>query len=282
MKKVYLVLIGLFLFSCSENKVYEVKLKGSESMNEVFAALKKDFEEMQDSVKVSLEGGGSKTGLLAIANSETDIGLSSFGFDLDSVLGAGHGVEEQVVAFDGIVLINNEQNKIRQLTNEQINGIYSGKIADWSQLGEAEGPILPIVRDQNSGTQKLFTEYFGITHLATKAVIAKENVEIVSKVIENKNAIGFIGFAYFSIGVNDILIPSQSESDSTVNYVLPSSATITNNIYPLKRPLRIYFRNNENPGQSAFLEYLNSGRGKNVIASFDLLTNVNQQFMAEK
>lgn len=282
MKKVYLVVISFVLFSCAENKTYQVKLKGSESMNEVFAALIKDFEEIQDSVKVSLDGGGSRTGLLAIANKETDIGLSSFGFDLDSILGEGHGVKEQVVAFDGIVLVNNQENPVRQLTNEQISGIYSGRITDWSQLSEKEGPILPIVRDQNSGTQKMFTEYFGISHLATKAVVARENVEIVSKVIENQNAIGFIGFAYFSIGVNDILIPSQLGSDSTTNYVLPSSTTITNNIYPLKRPLRIYYRDSENPGQGAFLAYLNSGRGKDVIASFDLLTNVHEQFMADR
>ncbi len=223
-------------------------------------------------MKIALEGGGSQKGLDAIRNNHADIGLSSFGFNLDSLMGNDHEVIEEIMAYDGIVLINNEHNPVRKLTNQQVAEIYTGEISDWSQLGGKQGTIEPIARDENSGTQKLFTTYFGIDKLSEVTLIAHENVEIVSQVIQNPNAIGFVGFAYFSIGVNDILIPAKNGVDTT-DYVLPTHHTITRNIYPLRRSLRMYYKQKtENPGMNAFLTYLKTKRAISVIESFEVLT----------
>ena len=240
-------------------------------MHETFSALKKDFESLQDTIVIDLEGGGSRTGLNAIRNNEAEIGLSSFGFNLDSLLGVEHGVIEKVVAYDGIVLINNGLNPIKQLSNDQVNAIYTGSITDWNLIGGNPGMIKPIVRDSNSGTQRFFTEYFNIDTVADSAEIADRNVDIVAKVIENKNAIGFIGFAYFSMGVNDILIPAINPTDSLETYILPSSKTINQNTYPLKRPLRIYHTKNSSPQLSVFLNYLNTSRAASIVESFGLM-----------
>lgn len=239
-------------------------------MYETFLELKTDFEKYQDSVKVSLEGGGSRTGLMAIQSHEADMGLSSFPFDLDETLGGAHGISEKVVAYDAIVLITNQHNPITALSDEQIQGIFSGKIYDWEQLGGPKGLITPIIRDENSGTQRFFEDHFQVKALAKTAEVEAHNADIVAKVSGNNAGIGFIGFAYFTESVHNLLLHAiDSTPDGT--YVAPTHRNLENGTYPLKRGLRVYFREGQDPAVDAFLAYLNTERARMIIESYGLI-----------
>lgn len=258
---------------------YLLMLKGSESMNETFQALKEDFELRQDSIKVKIGGGGSRIGLNAIASGKADIGLSSFNFNLDSILGLNHKIAEQVVAYDGIVLVNHAENPVRQLSNDQVSGIFSGQYVDWAQLGGTPGVILPIVRDENSGTQKFFKQYFGILEVADNAMIAQENTEIVHEILGDRHSIGFIGLSYSTVGVNDILIPTGVDSSDA--FVEPSARSLIEGTYPLKRALRIYFESDITPQVKGFLTYLNSNEAKLIVERYGLIPEVGMKTKRE-
>ncbi|MFY0601821.1 MAG: substrate-binding domain-containing protein [Cyclobacteriaceae bacterium] len=274
MKTFYLLLSlpVLILFSCDSpnyHKDYVLKFKGSESMHRAFWMLKSEFEQKQDSVKIILEGGGSRTGLMAIKDGSADVGLSSYRFNLDSTLGNGHGVTERVVAYDGIILISNKRNPIQQLNNEQINMIFSGSISDWSQLGGLPGQILPIVRDENSGTQKFFQNYFNIENLNPLAEIASDNKSIVSRVNKNQNGIGFIGFGYFTERIQRLEIPTSPGHDTA--FTTPTFENLGQGKYPLRRPLQMYYKDAENPGLQAFLNFLGTREAQLIIKEEGLL-----------
>lgn len=269
MKPAVLFLILLIAFTaCNDpqSEVSQIRLKGSESMHAVFQQLKADFEKSNPEIQIILEGGGSRTGLDAIREQSADIGLSSFEFDLNKELGATSKVKEQVVAYDGIVIITNENNPLDSLTNEQVEKIYEGQISNWSELGGKSGTILPIVRDGNSGTQKFFTEHYKINGLSNTAITIDENKDIVNKVHSNVNAIGFIGFAYFSLGVHEIKLAADS-----FKFRAPTKSNLLNNSYPLKRGLRIYYNDQMSDSTKAFLVYLNSDNAKSIIESFGLI-----------
>lgn len=271
MKILYYSAILLAFYSCdtTQQKTYEpLKLKGSESMHETFDALASDFEKLQDTLKITIEGGGSRTGLMAIKESTADMGLSSFGFDLNQELGAGHQIVDKVIANDGIVIVNNESNPIDKLTDEQISAIYNGKVKDWRELGGAPGLIQPIARDSNSGTQQFFEDYFKIEGLAATTLVARENHEIVNSVYENKNSIGFIGYAYFNMLVREVSISSQQDS---VQFISPTPGNLENGTYPLKRSLHIYYRDNNDPRIRAFLRYLRTTRARQIIEGSGLI-----------
>lgn len=238
-------------------------------MHETFDALKADFEKIQDTLKLQIEGGGSRTGMMAIAEQEADIGLSSFPFDLDSIFGNGHGIDEKVVAYDGIVIIHNEANPVQELTNEQIRDIFSGTVTDWEQVGGSEGRVAPVIRDENSGTQRFFQSYFGMDDVSPLAIVSANNNDIISNVFDNKNAIGFIGYAYFSLSTKEVAIPAESPDSS---FVHPSTTNLISGKYPLKRSLRIYFKNGTKPEVQAFLTYLDSQRAKAIIEGYGLIT----------
>lgn len=279
-KSVLITFISILLLSCEWSKspqTYTLRIRGSESMHETFDALKNDFEKMQDTLTIALEGGGSRTGMMGVFENEVQIGLSSFPFNLDYILGDGHGIQEQVVAYDGIVLISNEDNPVQQLTNEQVADIFSGHITSWRELGGNTDKIVPIIRDQNSGTQQFFTNFFDIESLANSAVVAAENREIVNTVSENLSGIGFIGFTYFTQRVHNILLASPVAGDTP--FVAPSVKNLLAGSYPLKRSLRIYYKDNTDPAVSAFLTYLETSRARFVIESIGLVplqqSNVN-------
>ena len=248
-------------------------------MHETFNALKSDFEKMQDTLKIVLEGGGSRTGMMGVHENAIDIGLSSYPFNLDSILGSGHNITEQVVAYDGIVLISNELNPVQQLTNEQVTGIFSGAITDWQEIGGTAGEIQPIIRDKNSGTQQFLTNYFSIDGAANNSVVASENAEIVESVYTNPAGIGFIGFAYFTERVHNLLLPSPIAGDTP--FVAPSFKNLLAGSYPLKRSLRIYYKDATDPAVIAFLKYLKTTRARYVIESNGLVP-LQQQAMVEQ
>ena len=274
MRSIYLLIITSFLLNCEaiqENRSYDpLTLKGSESMHEVFSTLASDFQKIQDTLKINIEGGGSRTGLMAIKNSTADIGLSSFPFDLDSVLGENHTVGQRIVAYDGIVVINHLENPIIKLSDTQVSSIFSGLIKDWSEIGGEPGQIMPIIRDSNSGTQRFFAEHFKIFEVAPTAVVAGENHEIVDSVISNKNSIGYIGYAYYTAMVRNLELPSSITSDSAT-FVAPEPRFISNGSYPLKRSLRIYYNSGYDPRVVAFLKYLDSNRAREIFESYGLI-----------
>ena len=205
-------------------------------------------------------------GLMAIRDKEADIGLSSFSFDLDQELGVDHKVKTRVVAYDGIVVINHERNGINQLTKAQLARIFSGEISDWSQLGGTSGSIKPVVRDSNSGTQRLFSGYVGLNEMTSNAVIAETNREILEHIWEDPNGIGFIGLSYYAIGVKDVFLPSEH----TDTFISPTHKNIQNGSYPLRRELLVY-HNPENPAVDSFLSYLDQPRAKKVIEDMGLI-----------
>ncbi len=267
------LLISSFLSICilagcapMNSELSEVRLKGSESMHAVFTDLKKNFEKRYANIHILLEGGGSKTGLKAIKEHTADIGLSSFAFDLSEELGTDHSVTEQVIAYDGIVLITNELNPIDSLTNAQIEDIYEGQVVDWSEMGGKPGTIVPIIRDQNSGTQKFFTSHFAIESVSGSAVVLEENKDIVRQVHSNVNAIGFIGFAYFANGVHEIKLASDN-----FRFRAPTKSNLLNNSYPLKRGLRIYYKGVVDVATQTFLDYMKTPEAKLIIESYGLI-----------
>ncbi len=272
MRKLSVLLLFVAVVACSKTdpKAVRLRIKGSESMHETFFALKNDFEKMQDSVKIDLEGGGSRLGMMGVHEDAVDIGLSSFRFDLDSLLGINHNIQAATIAFDGIVLISNDSNPLQRLSNEQVSAIFEGTVTDWGQLGGLAGPIRPVIRNQNSGTQRFFTEYFGIDQVTPQAAVAKENADIVSAVSTDEQSIGFIGFAYFTASVKDLLVPSSFANKDTA-FVAPTFSNLENGSYPLKRPLQVYFKNLGNPAVDAFLAYLQTERARLVIATHGLV-----------
>ena len=102
-------------------------------------------------------------------------------------------LKEFVAAWDMIAVVVNEANGVRDLTLEQIEGIFTGDITDWSEVGGKAGKITAYTRNTSSGTYKAFQKLamnkrdYGST---TKKFTG------IEEVVNDPNGIGYVGLAY--------------------------------------------------------------------------------------
>jgi phosphate transport system substrate-binding protein len=99
----------------------------------------------------------------------------------------GFSLQEIAVAIDGIAIAVNHNLNIPGLTVNQIQGIYTGKITNWQQVGGENLPIIPITRTKEAGgTVEFFVDNvlqkanFGqnISYIATTTLALREVAKI--------------------------------------------------------------------------------------------------------
>ena len=148
-----------------------------------------------------VEGGQSDIGISGVASGRFDIGDSS----RDPLETDPKGLVFTKIARDGVCMITNNANPVSEFTQEEVEGIFTGKIRDWSEVEGAKisGPIDLFDRDGASGTQDAFQHIFlGETlKVSPSATAEASNGLEQSAVSSDKQAIGFVSFAY-TAGVN--------------------------------------------------------------------------------
>jgi phosphate transport system substrate-binding protein len=156
-----------------------------------------------------VSGGQSDIGIQGAATGRFDIGDSS----RDPLRGVDpKGLVFTKIARDGVCLISNPANRIPSLSQETIEGIFTGKIRDWSQVPnhKISGPIDLFDRDGASGTQDAFQHIFleETQRISPSATAETSNGLEQNAVKSDKQAIGFVSFAYTGgvhpIGYNGI------------------------------------------------------------------------------
>lgn len=97
----------------------------------------------------------------------------------------------QVIGKDRVVVLTHKDNKIAALSNEQLVGIFSGKIQNWKEVGGKDMPILVVWGTLIPGTNSMFTKVALGNALVTKDVLEATTAEDVKdKIKANPEAIG--------------------------------------------------------------------------------------------
>lgn len=180
--------------------------------------------------------------------------------------GAGNMIsptQEHIVAVDSLVVITHPGNPISELSIEQLAGIYSGAITNWSEVGGEDLPIKVMTRQQGSGTLSVFNSaVFGAADVNTGiGEIAEDNNTMAAAVNEDPAAIGFAGYA-FQRGAKPIsLVTSCGIATS------PDAFSAKTEEYPLQRRLYVYTRDDyKNEATDDFLNFVKSASADGVIA----------------
>ncbi len=165
------------------------------------AAYHKAFPKIQ---APSVLGGESDIGIAGVASGRFDIGDSS----RDPIRGVDpKGLVFTKIARDGVCVITNKENPVANLSQQEVEQIFTGSVRDWSQVPGAKisGPIDLFDRDGASGTQDAFQHIFlGETLKISPSATAKTSNGLEQNAVSSdKQAIGFVSFAYTS-GVNAV------------------------------------------------------------------------------
>lgn len=210
---------------CAKSKdiTGSVATDGSTSMEKVIGALGESFMEKNSKVSFTYNPTGSGSGITAVAEGTCDIGLSSRNLKDEEI---SQGLIGTTLCLDGIAVIANLSNGVKDLTLEQIASIYKGEVSDWSELGGEAGEIVVIGREAGSGTRDGFES---ITDTKDACVLRQELTstgDVIATVKSNENAIGYASLASVD----------ETVSVLSVEDVYPSSETILNGSYKIQRP----------------------------------------------
>ncbi len=144
---------------------------------------------------------------------------------------------EHVLGLDGIIVIVSPENPVAKLSLQQVQGIFSGAVSDWSQVGGRPGKINVYARDAKSGTFDTFKTLVldpGKAHLAADARRFESSNELSDNVANDADGIGFVGFAYMR---NARAVSLVNECGMTF---APSTFSVKTEEYPLSRRLFLY------------------------------------------
>lgn len=233
-----------------------VATDGSTSMEKVIGALGEAFMKANSGITFTYNPTGSGSGITAVSEGRCDIGLSSRNLKDEE---KANGLEQTVLALDGIAVIVNPQNKAEDLTLSQIADIYTGKIKNWKEVGGADAEIVLIGREAGSGTRDGFET---ITETADKCKYRQELTstgDVITTVAGNPNAIGYASLAAIKDTVKAL----------KVDGVTPTEETVKDGSYKVQRPFVLVTKKDAKlsaPAQK-FFDYATSAEVKDIISA---------------
>lgn len=239
----------------------KVVIKGSTTVLPITMKAIEAFKSVKPAIGISVEGSGSGNGIKALLDGTCDIANSSREMkpeEKEKGKSAKMKIKEITVAYDMIVPVVHPSNKVKNLTKDQLKGIFDGTITNWKQVGGDDMKIVVVSRDSSSGTYEYWNEdIMKKTDVRKDSLMQASNGAVVNTVANNKKAIGYIGFGYIDSSIKGL----------DVNGIQANLANGKSGKYPISRKLFMYVNEKNYSAESkAFVNYLLSKEGQNIVS----------------
>ncbi len=248
------------------------KIKGSDTMLPLSQKEAESFMNINKGSTLTVTGGGSGVGISALLEGTTDLAQASRKIKFDEkqkLQEGGKTVKEVVAAYDALAVVVNPSNKVKNLTREQLEGIFTGKIKNWKEVGGDDLKIVPYSRETSSGTYEFFKESVLKNKNYMNGIMSMPATgAIIQSVSQTKGAIGYVGLAYLNKDVKAIHV----SYDKGKTYVEPSVVNAKNKTYPVVRPLYYYYVTTAEKKVKPFIDYVLSAEGQKIVAEIGFIT----------
>ena len=165
------------------------------------------------------------------------------------------------MAYDALAVIVHPDNPVQQLTREQLEGIFRGKITNWKEVGGEDRKIVVYSRETSSGTYEFFKESVLENKNYMSSILSMPATgAIIQSVRQTKGAIGYVGLAYLNPYVKALKV----SYDGGKNYIYPSIENGINKSYPIVRPLYYYYDHSKAEQVAAFIRYIGSEEARKI------------------
>jgi phosphate transport system substrate-binding protein len=179
--------------------------------------------------------------------------------------GAGNMVspdQERIVAIDSMIVVTHPSNPVEQLDLDQLRGIFSGQVRNWSQLGGPDRDINVIMHEEDAASYEFFMSYlFGDDKPSfLPQGIAQDDQEVSNVVYLDRNAIGFVGYA-FQRGAKAVSLVNECGIATT-----PDAFSAKTEEYALNRRMYLYNRSdNLDDASQSLLDFAVSQEADAII-----------------
>lgn len=220
-----------------------LQIEGSTTVGPIVLSFAEAFRNMYpDEPMPTVRQTGSGDGAAALIDGRCHIAsMSRFMKASEARKGFEKGIipVAHAVALDGVCVVVHPSNPIKELSIADVNGIYTGRIANWNQLGGPDMEIVVISRDTSSGTYETFEQFVMTRKEGGEKVVDKmfdgveyvnSNPQAYNRVRKTEGAIGYVGFGFLDEAVKALRIDG----------VQPTQKSISSGRYPLSRPLYLF------------------------------------------
>lgn len=260
-------IVGLSFYGCGNSSSEEnaslensknketISISGSTSVGPLMGKLAESYESKNSNISIEINEVGSSAGIKDAINGVSDIGMSSRELKSEEA----SLLKATTIAYDGIAIITNKNNPIKNITIDEIKDIYTGKITNWNQIQDGEdSPIVVVSREEGSGTREAFQEIVGYKseELISNAMIANATGAVKQMIIGNKNAVGFVSFEYLDDEVNVVKVEN----------VEPKAELVQSGEYKISRPFLVVNKEGSlsEEGQK-FIDFILSEEGQTMV-----------------
>ena len=241
------------------------RIKGSDTVLPIAQQTAERFMILNPSARVTVTGGGTGVGISALLDQTTDIAMASRAIKFSEkmkVKAAGEDLAEVPIAYDALAVVVHPSNPVKQLTRQQLEDIFRGKITNWQQVGGDDRKIVVYSRETSSGTYEFFKEsVLKNKNYMSSSLSMPATGAIIQSVSQTKGAIGYVGLAY----INKEVKPIHVSYDAGKTFTEPSFENAKNKAYPIVRPL-FYYYDVKNEGKvKPFIDYILSAEGQATV-----------------
>ncbi|MCJ8341886.1 MAG: PstS family phosphate ABC transporter substrate-binding protein [Cetobacterium sp.] len=260
-----MLLVGGFGLSKSAMASRVVQMKGSDTILNVSQYLAEEYMLENKDARIAVTGGGSGVGIASLINGTGDIGMASRNIkskEIEMAKEKGINIKEVVIGFDGITIIENKNNPVKNISSKDLGKIFRGEITNWKEIGGNDAPIVVLSRDSSSGTHEFFKEHIvrnnnpkGTEEYGIKTLYMPSNEAIKQEIETNINAIGYIGMGYVDKNVKSI----------NVDNIEPNVSNVSSKKYPIAREIYWYVKKEDNKTVNGLVNYALSKDGQEIV-----------------
>ncbi len=228
----------------------EVTAAGSSALLPLAQATAEKFMDINPDCVVTVNGGGSGEGLKQVADGAIDIGNSDVAAEEKLDASAAEGLVDHEVCVITMAPVVNAELGVTDLTTEQLTGIFTGEITNWSEVGGPDEEILLVTRPSSSGTRALFKNWAigGAEEASNEALETDDSGTLLQTVQQNTGAIGYVALSY--------LVDNDSVATVAIDGVEPSLENTYNGTYKVWGFEHMYTNGEGTAEAQAFINYM--------------------------
>ncbi len=228
-----------------------ITVAGSTSVEPFAELLAEEYMSRHSGSHIYVQGGGSTAGIEAALSGAANIGMSS-----RSLTDAEKKLYAVTIAKDAIAIIVHPSNPLRDLPLDKMREVFSGKIANWKELGGANHPIDIVTREEGSGTRESFQKFvMGKEDISLGALVQDSNGAVRQVISSDPNAIGYISLGLVNEQVKALKISGAE----------PNLTNVYNGKYTLVRPFLFVFSGEPAGEAKSFLEFVLSPQAQKLL-----------------
>lgn len=238
-----------------------VTLAGSTALQPLAEQAGKDFTTKYPSVAVTVQGGGSGTGLNLVSEGTVNIGNSDVEASKKLDASLASALVDHKVCGIGFAVVVNKNVQVGSLTAQQIQDIFTGKVTNWKEVGGQDIAIQVIHRPASSGTRATFVDTVmgGVAENDAIGTVQDSSGSVEKALADTQGSISYLALSYITDAVKANVNPIKIDSVEATN------ANIIAGTYKFWSWEHMYTKGEATGATKAFLEYMVSADNKALV-----------------